>query len=249
MSSSSENSYLTGARNLYKNHSVSDSKRYLNNHNIMLVFAIIILFIAFFWLIALSGVQTGSSATSGFGSIFDSSGSIDTNGDTNPTYEVVAEFFIALFLIIGMVMLTYVLTVKKTASKLIEHGHDMAALIINGNKDITPEVMARMQKEGLQNYVNVLGLPANTIKEGLIAIKEKGRDYASSAIDYGTGTTREDREYNRRIKEEHEEEIRLLKEKHDEDIRLLKDKRNESLRQRRKSEQLSRSDGEDDTKL
>lgn len=158
---------------------LSDTKTFLNNHNIMLFFSVLFLILAFIWLIGLSGVQTGSCDTCGFGSIVLCSQ--DSNGDVSSTYEVVAEFFIILLTVLGVGMLTYVLTIKRAAIKLADKGENYAAMIVNGNKNITPEV-AKAAKEGqLQNLVLDIGLPGNTIKAGLAAIKNAGKSTGKAA--------------------------------------------------------------------
>lgn len=121
-----------------------NKKSFFNEHNVMMFFAIVFLIIAFIWLIGLSGTQTGSCNASGFGSIVLSSQ--DEDGNTNPTYEVIAEFFIALFLIIGVAMLTYILTTKNNAKKLVDQEQYYAAMIINGNKDLSKEDLDKAEK-------------------------------------------------------------------------------------------------------
>lgn len=163
----------------------SDSNKYINNHNIMMFFAIVFLIIGFVWLIGLSGAQTGSCTTSGFGSLVLSSE--NSNGDINSTYEVVAEFFISLFLILGVAMLTYILTLKKSSQKLIEKGQIYSALIVNGGKNIDDKAFTDAEKEQLQSTITLMGLPTNTISAGLTAIKQ-GR-----GIDAARGISKEDR--------------------------------------------------------
>lgn len=146
-------------------------KNAMNAHTAMLVIAVILLIIAFVWLIGLSGVQTGSCTTSGLGSLVASSMGDDLT--PNPTYEVISEFFIALFLILGVGMLAYVLTTKRAADKLIEKGEVYSALIVNGKKDIDANMVTEANKQQLQNEVQLLGLPVNTISVGLKSIKDK----------------------------------------------------------------------------
>lgn len=148
------------------------NKTFLNAHNGMLGIAIVLLIIAVIGLISLCGVQTGSSNTSGCGSAIQSSTGGEENGQINPTTEVVAEFFIVLFTVIGVAMLTYVLTIKKASSKLIEKNQKYAAIIINGNKTtLTKEQIESIQGDELKQLVSDVGLPSNTISMGLKAIK------------------------------------------------------------------------------
>lgn len=159
----------------------------MNAHTGMLIAAIILIVISFIWLVGLSGVQTGSSTTSGFGSIVMSS-EID-DGTVNPTYEVVAEFFIFLFLVIGVGMLAYVLTTTRAATKLLKNGQYHAALIVNGNKDVNKDTLTDAQKEQIQSNITLLGYPVTTIADGIKASKDKAiaATSAAGAAVYGMG--------------------------------------------------------------
>jgi hypothetical protein len=177
-----------------KSSNLGNMKTFQNAHNVMLFFAIIFLLIGFIWLICLSGVQTGSSTTSGFGSLVLSSE--DSTGNTNSTYEVLAEFFIVLFLCIGVAMLTFVLTTKKDANKLIAAGQNYAALIVNGNKNVSEADIKGAEKADIQNMISNLGLPSNTLSVGLTTIKSgaiqgmnqmnRGMDYTTNQMEYST---------------------------------------------------------------
>lgn len=162
---------MYGRTRRYAGDLMSSIKSNMNGHNVMLVIAVIILLIAFVWLIGLSGVQTGSSTTSGFGSIVLSSQLDD--GTVNPTYEVVAEFFIALFLIIGVGMLAYVLTVKRVANKLIDEHEYYSALVVNGKKDVSKDLRDESLKQQAQNEITLLGLPTTTIADGIRVAKNR----------------------------------------------------------------------------
>jgi hypothetical protein len=184
---------------------ISDTNKYLNNHNIMMFFAVLFLIIAFVWLIGLSGVQTGSSTASGFGSIFASS--LTDVGTTNPTYEVVAEFFIAMFLILGIAMFTYVVTVKKSAQKLIEKGDIVGAFYVNGGKEITPDAMTQAQKDTLKAQITLLGLPTTVISDGL----KYGQEQVGRGTDYIRGSTQSERERDRMQKQIERDRIQVVK--------------------------------------
>lgn len=154
-------------------------KATMNTHTPMLVIAVILLVLAFIWLIGLSGVQTGSSTASGFGSIVMSSMNEDMT-TINPTYEVISEFFIVLFVILGIGMLTYVLTIKKAASKLIDRGEVYSALIVNGKKDLDAATVTKANKEQLQKEITLLGMPVDTISAGIKALQDKGKATGAS---------------------------------------------------------------------
>lgn len=165
------------------------SKATMNTHTPMIVVAFLLLMIAFIWLIGLSGVQTGSCTTSGLGSLVASS----TNEDLtpNPTYEVVSEFFIAMFLILGVAMLAYVMTTKRAADKLIERGEVYGALIVNGKKDLDPNMIDETKKKELENNITLLGLPVNTISAGLKSIKDQANARGKASYAYMKGGARE----------------------------------------------------------
>jgi hypothetical protein len=173
---------------------ISDKKRFLNGHNIMFGFALFFIIVAFIWLVGLCGAQTGSSTTSGFGSIV--LASQGDNGDVSSTYEVVAQVFITLFLILGIGMLTYVMTVKKSAEKLIDAGEYKAAIIINGNNKLTSEDIEKLNKEQAKNLVRNLGLPSNTLSRMGESSRRAGK-YVYDAAGYA---------YNRAIGHGHNNE-------------------------------------------
>ena len=153
------------------NKKYDSNKTFLNTHNVMFGFAIMFLIIAIVGLISLSGVQTGSSNTSGCGSAIQSSTGGQQDGQINPTAEVVAEFFIVLFTVLGVAMITYVMTIKGAAKKLVEANQNYAAILINGNKGISEQDIKGAEKEQLMHLVSDVGLPSNTIQMGLQAIK------------------------------------------------------------------------------
>ena len=150
---------------------LSSKKTFLNSHNVMLFFAVVFLIIALVGLIALSGAQTGSSETSGVGSLVISSTGGQVNGEINPTAEVISEFFIILFTVLGIAMLTYVILTKKYATDLLNKGHLAAAMIINGNKSITEKDLKEADVEDLKRLVVDVGLPSNTLSLGAAAAK------------------------------------------------------------------------------
>lgn len=162
----------------------ADKKTFLNNHNAFLIFGIIFLILAFLGLLALSGAQTGSSTTSGIGSLVISSTGGQVNGEVNPTAEVVGEFLIVLLLILGVMMITYVYTIKKAATKLVDANQLYAAVVINGNNSISSEQGKKLKKEEVQNLILDLGLPSNTIPLGIAASKNAAKA-TSNAV---TGT-------------------------------------------------------------
>lgn len=153
------------------NKKYDSNKTFLNTHNVMFGFAIMFLIIAIVGLISLSGVQTGSSNTSGCGSAIQSSTGGQQDGQINPTAEVVAEFFIVLFTVLGVAMITYVMTIKGAAKKLVEANQNYAAILINGNKGISEDDIKSAEKDQLMHLVSDVGLPSNTIQMGLQAIK------------------------------------------------------------------------------
>lgn len=149
------------SRDTNSKYRLDDSNKFLNKHNVMMGFAIVFLILAFVWAICLSGVQTGSSTTSGFGSIVLSSQ--DEGGTVNSTYEVVAEFFIILFLFIGVYMLSYILTLKSASGKLIGKDQTYAAIVINGSKDITPEEFKKMDDTKKNALIDNMGMPTDSM--------------------------------------------------------------------------------------
>lgn len=176
---------------------LSNKKTFLNAHNIMLAFAIIFLFIALVGLIALSGAQTGSSETSGVGSLVVSSTGGQQNGEINPTAEVISEFFIILFTILGVAMLTYVVITKKHATDLLNKGQLYAAMIINGNKSISESDLKDAKVDELKKLVVDVGLPSNTLSLGVAAAKSG----YTSAKDFGNRMYQGGKDTYRKVKD------------------------------------------------
>lgn len=198
----------------------TSTKKAMNGHTVMLVFAVILLFISFIWLVGLSGVQTGSSNTSGFGSIVLSS-QID-DGTVNPTYEVVAEFFIILFTIMGVAMLTYVLTIKRAASKLIDEKQLKAALIVNGSKNVSSDINQEATAAQLQNDLAILGYQPDAIARGLSSMKDTtkavGAGVGGAVYGAGAGAYRNAKDYyNKSRQQSMEKRKKAMKSDTDED--------------------------------
>lgn len=173
----------------------------MNSHKVMLVFAIIFLFLGFFGLLALSGAQTGSCYTSGLGSaIRSSTGDGEEDGHPTPTAEVLAEFFIFLFLCLGVGMVTYIFVVKKKAGQLLDAGEPKAALIVNGKKDITPEDIKQAEKDQLMFGLKDVGLPSGVISAGLEYLKKGGKKSggkgSNSSNGKGSGNKKNSRKQN-----------------------------------------------------
>lgn len=140
-----------------------------NQHMVLMVFAVIFILIALVGLIALWGAQTGSSNTSGVGSLVMSSTAED--GTMTPTTEVVAEFLIVMFTVLGVAMLAYVMTVDRCVKKLMTKDQIYAAILVAGSKNLTDEEAKNAEKDQLMKMVTDLGLPSQTIPAGLAAIK------------------------------------------------------------------------------
>lgn len=141
-----------------------------NKHLIVMIFGIIFIIIAIVGLIALWGAQTGSSQSSGIGSLVLSSTSDD--GTMNSTTEVVAEFLIVMFTILGIGMLTYVWVVDKNVKTLVNNGQTYGAILVAGNKKITPEMAEEAKKDQLKVDISDLNLPSSVIDAGLKSIKQ-----------------------------------------------------------------------------
>ena len=201
----------------YKNR-LDDSNKFLNKHNVMMGFAIIFLILAFVWAFCLSGVQTGSSTTSGFGSVVLSSQ--DEGGTVNSTYEVVAEFFIILFLFIGVYMLSYILTLKSASGKLIGKGQTYAAIVINGSKDVNESDFKKMDDASKNALIDNMGMPTNIISKGWDFMRNndgyrdqinKDRDEYNNAKDKFAGDEYKEFIEQRRLKKLEDENERRKK--------------------------------------
>lgn len=151
---------------------LSDYKTFLNKHNFILIFGIIILIIGFLGLISLCGIQTNSCTTSGLGSFVESSTGGEEDGQINTTAEVIGEFLIVLFVIVGVAMIAYVVTLNGVTDKLIKKNELYAAVVVNGNKSLTKTDVENLKKEQVQYLVTDIGLPSNTISEGLKALNK-----------------------------------------------------------------------------
>lgn len=141
-----------------------------NQHLIVMIFGIIFIVFAFLGLIALWGYQTGSSETSGLGSMVVSSTGED--GEPSTTSEVVAEFLIVLFTILGIGMLTYVWVVDRNVKTLVNNGQVYGAILVAGNKKITPEMAEDAKKDQLKVDISDLNLPSSVIDAGLKSINQ-----------------------------------------------------------------------------
>lgn len=143
---------------------VKDSISKINNHTIMIFFGVIFILLAFIAFFSLCGYQTGSCDTSGTGSMVTSSFE-SSDGKSNTSAEVMIEFLIMLFTLVGVGMLTYVWTITRASKKLIESNprQTLAALIINGKKDISPEDLKEAEKEELMTISAKMGIPASAI--------------------------------------------------------------------------------------
>lgn len=165
--------------------------KFMNSHKLMLFFAIIFIIIALVGLIALSGAQTGSSNTSGSGSMIKSSTGGEENGQINPTSEVVAEFFIIMFTILGVAMLTYVYTIKKSSSKLFDADMPYAALVVGGKKieEISQEDIDSAKKDQLMGLASKVGIPATVISDAIDmnGFQQKG---SQAMRDMGAGASK-----------------------------------------------------------
>lgn len=153
-----------------------DYNKYFNRHIVLIVFGIIFMFLAIVGYIALCGAQTGSSETSGLGSFVAASGGSE-DGTLSPTTEVVTEFLLLLFTILGVLMLTYVFTIKHAASNLVNKNQYQAALIVNGNKEVNKDILKKAEDQDLQELVKELQLPGDVITQGMQAIKTGANAY------------------------------------------------------------------------
>jgi hypothetical protein len=129
--------FTAGATNLYNKG--NDRRKSINGHTYIIIFAIIFLIIAFVGALVLSGTQTGCIETAGCGSLIRSSTGGEVDGEINPTSEVIAEFLIIFFLVLGVGMAAYAWTMSRVTSKLIDD-YPAAALVINGKKESKGEI-------------------------------------------------------------------------------------------------------------
>lgn len=141
-----------------------------NQHMVVLIFGIIFVIIALVGLFALWGAQTGSSQASGIGSLVMSSTSED--GEMSATTEVLSEFLIIMFTVLGIAMLTYVWVVDRNVKKLVDNGQVYGAILVSGNKKVTPEMTEAAKKDQLKEDIKDLNLPSSVIDAGLKSIKE-----------------------------------------------------------------------------
>lgn len=151
---------------------VKDSISKINNHTIMIIFGVIFILLAFIAFFTLCGYQTGTCETSGTGSMVTSCFET-SDGKSNTSAEVLAEFLIMLFTLIGVGMLTYVWTITRASKKLIESNpkQTLAALIINGKKDISPEDLKEAEKEELMTISAKMGIPPSVIANAAASAK------------------------------------------------------------------------------
>lgn len=143
ISAQDEKSYLDTAMKsvnkgvAYLNKGVVDGPKWtlekIKTFNWVFWIGFLLLVLALAGFITISGAQTGSSQTSGLGSMVISS--TNPNGtDMNPTTEVVGEFLCILLLVFGVSMITYSWTTSKIQKELIETGNYVSALVVNGGK-------------------------------------------------------------------------------------------------------------------
>lgn len=165
----------------------TDYKNKLNNHTLMICFAVFFIIFAFICLLALWGAQTGSCETSGLGSALRSSQ--DDTGEISATSEVIAEFMIVLFTVIGVGMLTWALCIKHNSSKLVAEKEYKAALLINSSKNVTADDIAAATKDQMEKDAADAKIPLgmwNKFKAGMAntgrdLYDETGRFYSSGA--------------------------------------------------------------------
>ena len=171
----------------------SDYKNKLNNHTVMIVFAVLFLVFGIICLFALWGAQTGSCETSGLGSALRSSQ--DDTGEISPTSEVISEFLIVLLCVIGVGMLTWALCVKGNAKKLMEKKEYAAALMINSSKDITPEDVEAAKIDQLKAESEEI--PQGVLNKIWGSSKRVGRDlYDESGRIYNSGMRKSKNAYD-----------------------------------------------------
>lgn len=132
--------YNSTAKTVSKWGDAGTEKMYKNSHNIMMAFGIILLLIAIIGFFVISGVQTGSSDNTSSGSMVTSSTGGQEDGEINPTAEVISEFLVVCFLIIGVGLVVYAWTISNVQSNLFKNGAYRAALWVAGKKDTSEEV-------------------------------------------------------------------------------------------------------------
>lgn len=195
MGDNSAAKYLSGGT---QNNFKDWGKNAMDGHSAIIAIGVILLVLAFIWLIGLSGVQTGSCTTSGLGSLVASSLGEDLT--PNPTYEVISEFFIVLFVILGVGMIAYVLTTKRAADKLLEKGEVYSALIVNGKKDIDAAQVEAAEKAQLEKGITLLGLPVTMLSDAIKIQKDNASASAAATAALVTGGRVSDA-YDRKISE------------------------------------------------
>lgn len=133
----------------------SPLKDNLNSHKFVYAFAFIFILLSLIWIIGLSGAQTGSSTVMGAGSIL----SINPTDDPDPTYEVVVEGLVFIFVFIGVAMGVYYYTKSKIADDLISKGYLSAGLEVDGKKDINKETEMMAKREEISKLSSQIGMP------------------------------------------------------------------------------------------
>lgn len=151
---------------------IGNSLSNINRHTVLIIVGVICVFIAIVGFLSLCGYQTGTCETSGVGSLVTSSFET-TDGEINPTAEVLSEFLIIMFTVIGVAMLAYVWTISRASKKLVKEGDTLGALMINGKKDIKPEDLKKAEMEELTTVSAKLGIPPNALQMGLQMAKQK----------------------------------------------------------------------------
>lgn len=181
----------------------------LNRHTWMIVVSIILLFVGLIGFISLCGAQTGSSETAGCGSLVASSTGDDGEGDIDPTTEVVAEFLIVLFFVLGIGLLTYAWTITSVSKKLINEGFTSAALNINKNGNVSSDELDEAKKDEFNNLANELGFSAKNVKKSVEEKYNSGKKYLNDRRE-----KQEDEEYEklsekRRMKMERKKKMEM----------------------------------------
>ena len=146
----------------------------INGHTIMLIIGFICLIIALVGFFSLCGVQTGTCETSGVGSLVVSSTGGSEDGTINPTTEVVAEFLIIMFTVIGVAMLAYVWTITRVTKKLLlDNKYPAAAILINGVKNIDEKDIKTAEMQEMKTISAKLGIPPNALSMSMQYAKDK----------------------------------------------------------------------------
>jgi hypothetical protein len=116
----------------------------INKHHVMLFIGIICLLIGFIGYLVISGTQAGWCNTNGEGSgcfVKWITSNEDSNGTLNTTTEVVAEFFAIMFIVVGVVLTTYALTLTNLSKTLLSYKQYQALLLLNKAKDADEKAM------------------------------------------------------------------------------------------------------------